>query len=346
MRYSRIALASIFLFPALTLLTCLSQQPATGNLPKNDLIVPNVNGVFVAPVTNAPFSATVEIYSEQKLPDGSVNLLKTINYIARDSQGRTYNENRRLVATAFEDVPPLQTFHIWDPVKGVETHLNPYTFVARQTALIAAPPPMRNTVPVSATAPANPPVKSEDLGTQSFENLILKGVRQSQGTESTDEFWYSPDLSIYVIRKHEDAKWKLSVTVTQIDRKEPDGSKFVVPTGYRVVDGSPQTQTAQVPGEPGVYKPGGGVSAPRLVHSVTPQFSEEARAAKFQGICIVTMIVDTNGMPQNVHVTRPLGKGLDEKAIEAVKQYRFEPAIYEGHPVSVQVSVQVNFRLF
>jgi len=343
-RNSRIAL--VFLLPALAVLTCFGQQPATGNLPKNDLIVPNVGGVFIAPVTNAPFSGTVEIYSEQKLPDGSVNLLKTINYIARDSQGRTYNENRRLVATAFEDVPPLQTFHIWDPVKGLETHLNPYTFVARQMALISAPPPMRNTVPASATAPANQPVKSEDLGTQTFENLVLKGVRQSQGTEATDEFWYSPDLSIYVIRKHEDPKWKLSVTVTQIDRREPDASKFIVPNGYRVVDGSPQAQPAQVPGQPGVYRSANGVSAPRLLHSVAPEYSEDARAAKFQGICLVSLIVDSNGMPQHVHVTRPLGKGLDEKAVEAVKQYRFEPAMYEGHPVPVQLNVEVNFKLF
>ena len=82
----------------------------------------------------------------------SVNLLKTINHIARDSQGRTYNENRRLVATAFEDVPPLQTFHICDPVKG-EYPPNPYTFVARQIALISAPPARRDTVPVQAQPP-------------------------------------------------------------------------------------------------------------------------------------------------------------------------------------------------
>src|SRR5271155_1226626 len=342
MRNSRIALP--FHLSALAVLTCLGQQPAPGSLPKNDLIVPNVVGVFIAPVTNAPFSGTVEIYSEQKLPDGSVNLLKTINYVARDSQGRTYNENRRLVATDFEDVPPLQTFHIWDPVKGLETHLNPYTFVARQIALMSAPP-RRDTVPVSSTATTTPSVKSEDLGTQTFENLVLKGVRQSQGAETTDEFWYSPDLSIYVIRKHEDPKWKLSVTVTQIDRREPDASKFVVPNGYRTVDGA-QPQTAQIPGQPGVYRPGNGVSAPQLVHSANPEYSDAARRAKLSGICLISLTVDTNGLAQDVRVERPLGKGLDEKAVEAVKQYRFMPAMYQGHAVAVQVDVEVSFKLF
>jgi TonB family protein len=344
-RNGRIAMASVCLLAAFTVLTCQGQQPATGGLPKNDLVVPNVGGVFIAPVTNASFSGTVEIFSEQKLPGGSVNLLKTINYIARDSQGRTYNENRRLVATDFEDVPPLQTFHIWDPVKGLETHLNPYTFVARQMALMSAPP-RRDTVPVSSTATTTPSVKSEDLGTQTFENLVLKGVRQSQGAETTDEFWYSPDLSIYIIRKHEDPKWKLSVTVTQIDRREPDASRFVVPNGYRVVDGSPQTQTTQIPGQPGVHIPDGKVSAPQLIHSVEPQYSDAARQAKLSGICLIGLIVDANGLPQDVHVVRSLGHGLDEKAVEAVNQYRFKPAMYQGHPVAVQVSVQVSFKLF
>jgi hypothetical protein len=109
-RHSRIALTSVFLFQVLAVFACLGQQPEASNLPKNDLIVPNVNGIFVAPVPNAPFSGTVEILSEQKLSDEPVNILKTINPIARDSQGRTYNENRRFVATAFEDVPAAPDF--------------------------------------------------------------------------------------------------------------------------------------------------------------------------------------------------------------------------------------------
>jgi TonB family protein len=250
------------------------------------------------------------------------------------------------VATAFDDVPPLQTSHIWDPVKGVETHLNPYTFVARQLALISAPPPRRDAVPVSSTSTTTPPVKSEDLGTQTFENLVLKGVRQSKDDGTTDEFWYSPDLSIYVIHKHEDPKWKLTLTVTQVDRREPDGSKFVAPNGYRVVDGSPQTQATQVPGQPGVYKTGGGVSAPQLVHSVNPEYSDAARRAKLSGTCLLSFTVDANGMPQDIHVERPLGKGLDEKAVEAVKQYRFRPAMYQGHAVAVQLDIEVSFKLY
>ncbi|MGA7316231.1 MAG: hypothetical protein WBX22_19930 [Silvibacterium sp.] len=89
------------------------------------------------------------------------------------------------MATAFEDVPPLQTFHVYDPVTGRLTHLNPYTFVARQIVVNSPPPPQRDTVPASSTATSNP-LKSEDLGTKTFENRILKGVRQSRDMGITD----------------------------------------------------------------------------------------------------------------------------------------------------------------
>jgi TonB family protein len=105
------------------------------------------------------------------------------------------------------------------------------------------------------------------------------------------------------------------------------------------------------PGEGGGYggglmHPGGGVSAPQVIYSVDPEFSDEARRAKYQGICVVSVIVDAQGSPQRVHVIRPLGMGLDEKAVEAVKQYKFKPAYYQGHPVAVEVNIEVNFRIY
>jgi TonB family protein len=95
----------------------------------------------------------------------------------------------------------------------------------------------------------------------------------------------------------------------------------------------------------GVMSVGGGVSAPVIVHSVDPEFTQEARTANFQGSVSIQLIVDSQGNPQNVRVVRHLGMGLDEKAIEAVRQYRFKPAMYEGHPVAVQLVVDVDFHL-
>jgi periplasmic protein TonB len=96
----------------------------------------------------------------------------------------------------------------------------------------------------------------------------------------------------------------------------------------------------------GIRHVGGGVSEPELIYKVDPEFSEEARKAKFMGIVLVNLIVDTHGMPQNVHILRGVGMGLDEKAVEAVRQYRFKPAMESGHPVPVQVNVEVNFQIF
>jgi periplasmic protein TonB len=96
----------------------------------------------------------------------------------------------------------------------------------------------------------------------------------------------------------------------------------------------------------GIFKVGGGISAPRAVSTPDPEYTEEARQAKTQGTCILWMIVDETGHPRNVRVVRGLGYGLDAKAIEAVQQWRFQPALKDGKPVNVQISVEVGFHLF
>jgi TonB family protein len=84
-----------------------------------------------------------------------------------------------------------------------------------------------------------------------------------------------------------------------------------------------------------------------MLHSADAQFSDEARRAKYQGVCIIALIVDAQGNPQNIHVVRALGMGLDEKAIEAIRQYKFRPAMKDGTtPVPVQIAVEVEFRLY
>lgn len=96
----------------------------------------------------------------------------------------------------------------------------------------------------------------------------------------------------------------------------------------------------------GVYKVGGGITAPKPVETPDPEYTEEARRAKIQGTCILWLIVDAEGHPRDIRVVRGLGYGLDAKALETVKQWRFEPARKDGQPVNVQVSVEVGFRLY
>jgi TonB family protein len=96
----------------------------------------------------------------------------------------------------------------------------------------------------------------------------------------------------------------------------------------------------------GIFHVGGSVSAPRAIYDPDPDYSDEARKAHYQGSVILNVIVDASGLPRDIHVQRSLGMGLDEKAIAAVKTWRFQPALKDGHPVAVQMSVEVNFHLY
>jgi TonB family protein len=96
----------------------------------------------------------------------------------------------------------------------------------------------------------------------------------------------------------------------------------------------------------GVFKVGNGVTAPRVLYNPDPEYSDEARKAKHQGTVSMLAIIGPDGRPRNLKVERSLGMGLDEKAIEAVRKWRFEPATKDGHPVAVMINVQVDFHLF
>ena len=95
----------------------------------------------------------------------------------------------------------------------------------------------------------------------------------------------------------------------------------------------------------GVFRVGGGVTAPSLLYKVEPEYSEEARKAKYQGTVLLYVEVDPSGHATNIQVARSLGLGLDEKAIEAVKKWKFAPGKKDGRPVTVAATIEVNFRL-
>jgi TonB family protein len=96
-----------------------------------------------------------------------------------------------------------------------------------------------------------------------------------------------------------------------------------------------------------IYRPGtGGVSNPIPLLTPEAEFSDEARRNKYQGVCMILVIVDARGFPRNPRVIRSLGMGLDEKALEAVERYRFKPAMKDGKPVAAMIGVEVNFRLY
>jgi len=96
----------------------------------------------------------------------------------------------------------------------------------------------------------------------------------------------------------------------------------------------------------GVFKVGNGVSAPGILYSPDPEYTEEARKAKYQGVCVLWLVVGPDGRPRDIKVTRSLEMGLAQKAVESVRQWKFEPAKKDGQPVAVQIIVQVAFKLY
>ena len=100
-----------------------------------------------------------------------------------------------------------------------------------------------------------------------------------------------------------------------------------------------------IPGSNGVFRVGGGVSAPVLLRRVDPEYSEEARKSKYQGTVLLSIQIDPSGKVNNVRVLHSLGLGLDEKAMECVKKWKFRPGFKDGKPVTTEGQVEVNFRL-
>jgi periplasmic protein TonB len=88
-----------------------------------------------------------------------------------------------------------------------------------------------------------------------------------------------------------------------------------------------------------------GITAPVPIKTPQAKYSREARKKKIEAQCLVSIIVDTNGLPQNAKIIRSVGYGLDESALAAIKKYRFKPAMKDGHPVAVEMKIEVNFRL-
>jgi hypothetical protein len=230
---------------------CYGQAAGSARMPPDyGGVNVRIAGVFVTPVPNAPFSATVDIVSKQKLPDGSLNVRTTVAHIARDSAGRIYNERRALVSAAFRGEPTLLSAHIYDPTTHLNTFLDPFSHLARQSVFVQA----RQTAAIDPTLGPHAGgmlTKQEELGEQTIGNTLLRGIKKvwtvpatMSGTgaavEIVDQYWYSPDLSVYLIVQHDDPRTgEQIVAVKDVNRAEPDTSVFAVPARYRIVDENP-----------------------------------------------------------------------------------------------------------
>jgi hypothetical protein len=227
-----------------------SQEGSTSKPPPTRGVAVLVSGVFVTPVPGVPLSAVVELQSTQVLIDGSTNVRKSFANIARDSQGRIYNERRQLVNPSFTGTPQIVSFHIFDPNTRLNTFLDPSTHLARQSAW--HPPEPAEQTGGSPVSTRDPLVQEKDLGTEIMDGLSVHGTLKTRTVPAavsgtgrdvvvTDEIWYSDELHLNMLEKRDDPRTgKQTVTVTHVDRSEPNQAMFAVPAGYKVVDENPE----------------------------------------------------------------------------------------------------------
>jgi hypothetical protein len=111
------------------------------------------------------------------------------------------------------------------------------------------------------------------------------------------------------------------------------------------------------PDAEGVYHAGAGVTPAHVIYSVDPEFSDKARKKKLGGTCVIGMVVDTRGTPQDVHVVQSLAEGVwllnFARLLRAwmrrrlrAKRYKFKPAMYQGEAVPYELKVEIDFRIY
>lgn len=224
-----------------------AQETGEAPPPKNGL-EDAVQGVFVAPLKGAPFSATVEIKEQILNADGTIATSYTINEIARDDAGRIHNETRRAMPEGFKGIPEILEVHIFDPQTGVSICYIPRTRMASRRVLLQPP----NDLNARLLAVHNP--ESRDLGTITLSGLHCRGTRNTYTLPASgnagapvtvsDELWYSEDLHINLLASHTLSRGGgHTVAVTRINREPPDPALFEVPEGYKIVDVTPPPST-------------------------------------------------------------------------------------------------------
>jgi TonB family protein len=325
-------------------------------------------GLHIPAVPRLPFTAKVELETVSELQDGTQVTHKTYNLDARDSAGRTRNEMRNWI-NADGDEPRLARIELYDPATRTRTDLFPLTKLARQWVVGMA------VQPTPAAAGTKPGTTREEIGTDTMEGLPVKGVRVTQvyaaGAMGNDrpltivtEYWHAAEIRLNLLTKRTDPRYGVqTVRVKELDRQEPDPALFAIEDEYKVVNESGQTQLAQAPGGTnesaaanptaksdalaGIARPGvGGVTVPACVYCPSPSFTDEARAAKFNGSVILQVVVTVEGRAENISVMRKAGYGLEENAVETVKGWKFRPATGpDGKPVATVVPIEVTFRI-
>lgn len=255
-------------------------------------------GILIPPLLQAPFSSTVAAEWVRVLEDGSTLTLQNHRLVARDSAGRI-QERRRLVPKDSQQEPDLMRIEISDP----SVHTKYVCRVAIQVCELEdyTGPDAATAWPLGVQEDSIGTLNRADLGRNMVSGLDAIGTRETRtlkpGVAGHDrpisivkEDWCSPQLGINLSIKRVDPRHGTEIfNVIDISLAEPDTKLFIVPSGFRVVDQrSKSSGTAQGPVQkyeipPNVYRVGNGVTPPKPIYHPNPEYSEEARKAKYQG---------------------------------------------------------------
>jgi len=338
---------SLGVFVSFVVTLAVAQTPFEGDHTPYFGVREWVDGAHFPSIANDPFIAKVVIETTRTLADGTNVTRKTVNMIARDSMGRTRNEGRQLLPVTDNSDPKILRVIVNDP----QTHTVSWIYPA-QRLVRTYPIPAMSMRPTSAPSPNLPngvTMAKVDLGKQYAEGLELHGMRETKSYpaglygndrvfEVVDEFWYSPDLQVNVIVRHNDPRTGLStVGLTEVSRTEPDPKLFEVPSDYTHI----QEQTSG-----GSNLQPQGITPPRRISGTEPAYTPDARRAKVQGTVLLSALVGIDGSVQDVSVLRSLRSDLDESSMDAVRTWRFQPATKNGAPIPFQVKIETSFRLY
>jgi hypothetical protein len=238
----------LWLVTSLTLLPL----PGAAQNPADALHAPDGNSftrivsIYIPPITNAPFTATVGTEWTRQTSDGATVVVKNHRMVARDNQGRIFEERRRFVPADSQAASLLFQMDFVDPARRTRTVCYPgskvcdaYNFVARVSDAV---------LPVGPMADGKHYLSREDLGKGETEGLETIGTRETIATNPgvvgndrevslTKEFWYSPRLGVNLVVKRFDPLQGTQVfTVSNISLAEPDARVFVIPGGYKIKD--------------------------------------------------------------------------------------------------------------
>jgi TonB family protein len=141
----------------------------------------------------------------------------------------------------------------------------------------------------------------------------------------------------------------ISSAIHNVFLTDSDSMLDVVPSYWRAYFAKLEGKLESTPEskEP-VYRvnPSGGISAPHTTYQPDPEYSPEAQELNYQGTVLISLVVDASGSPMDLQIRRPVGLGLDEKAVAAISTWKFEPAQKDGKPVAVEISTEVQFNLY